>query len=155
MTLVSGTSVPSGSALCIPKTYLYTTLCNVCFLGMVNEVKINYILCLSDPEGATGIGGEKSKKRDKSKTKRKKTDRPMPRLSIISIDEDGGLVECQLETSKQSAVSFRFSRDNDQPDEIADSLVSQPCQWLQAVALWSTVSFGFRLTQPGQPSYLV
>lgn len=87
------------------------------------------VLCLSDPEGATGGGGEKSRKRDKSKTKRKKSDRPMPHLSIISIDEDGGLMECQLETSKQSAVSFRFSRDNDQPDEIADGLVSQPCCW--------------------------
>lgn len=47
----------------------------------------------------------------------------MPRLTIIGVDKDGGLIECQLEMSKQSAVSFQFSQDNDQPDEIADSLV--------------------------------
>ena len=48
----------------------------------------------------------------------------MPRLTIINIEQHGEVVECQLETAKHSAVTFKFNRDDDQPIEIAENLVS-------------------------------
>lgn len=47
----------------------------------------------------------------------------MPRLTIIGIE--GEVMECQLETSKQSTVSFKFSQNDDHPDDIANSLVRE------------------------------
>ncbi len=47
----------------------------------------------------------------------------MPRLTILRIDPDGEVVECQLETAKHSAINFKFNREDDQPSEIAANLV--------------------------------
>ncbi len=79
----------------------------------------------SDVEG--GNIGEKGKRKERPKTKRKKTDKGMPRLSIQSIEQDGEVVECQLETGKHSVVSFKFNRDDDQPEDIAHNLVKNIC----------------------------
>ena len=78
----------------------------------------------SDFEGH-GQPGDKGKKKEKPKTKRKKVhERQIPRLTIINIEQDNEVVECQLETAKHSTVTFKFNRDDDQPSEIAANLVS-------------------------------
>ena len=74
----------------------------------------------SDPE----FKGDDKKKKERPKSKRKKPhDRQIPRLTVLNLEDDGEMVECQLETAKHSAVIFKFNRENDQPDEIADNLV--------------------------------
>ena len=73
--------------------------------------------------GGGGVGGDKSKKRNRSKIRRKKSDRPPPRLTIIGVDQDGEVVECQLESGLVSKVSFQFNRDCDRPEDIAALLV--------------------------------
>ena len=79
-------------------------------------------ICCSDPEGQ----GDK-KKKDRHKVKRKKpSERQMPNLTIINLilDKDGPeVVECQLETAKHSAITFRFNTEDDQPSDIAENLV--------------------------------
>jgi len=69
---------------------------------------------------------EKQKRRDRCR-QRKKSDLLLPRLMFINVDPEGELVECQLETTQQSMVSFKFSHVLDQPTEIAQNLVSVPC----------------------------
>ena len=69
------------------------------------------------------MGGEKSKNRDRSKVKRRKSDRPPPTLTIIGVEQGGEVVECQLQFGLVQRVSFKFNRDCDQPDDIAANLV--------------------------------
>lgn len=70
-------------------------------------------------------GKDDKKKKDRTKTKRKKgTEKQMPRLMLVSLSENNEEVECQLETAKHSFITFKFNRDDDQPSEIADNLVS-------------------------------
>jgi len=64
------------------------------------------------------------KKKDRQKTKRKKTERKVPRVTIISIEQGGEVVECQMEGANCSTVSFKFNPDDDKPSEIAENLVS-------------------------------
>lgn len=73
----------------------------------------------SDIEG----GMDKSKKKDKHKIKKKKPEK-MPKLSLLHLEKNGEIVECQLETSKNHTVNFMFNREEDKADEIADNLVS-------------------------------
>ena len=48
----------------------------------------------------------------------------LPRLSVINLEQNGELVECQMEIKNGgSSVSFKFNRDNDQPEDIAENLV--------------------------------
>lgn len=68
-----------------------------------------------------GAGGEIAKRRERSKLRRRRTEHLMPRLTIVGVE--GEVIECQLETSKQSTVSFKFSQHDDHPDDIADNLV--------------------------------
>ena len=71
------------------------------------------------------IPGEKSKRKERSKIKRKKTiDKQAPKLTIINIEQQGEVVECQMETAKHPCVSFKFNRDDDEPGDIAQTLVS-------------------------------
>lgn len=68
--------------------------------------------------------GETSRRREKSRSRRRRGEHQlMPRLTIIGIE--GEVMECQLETSKQSTVSFKFSQNDDHPDDIANSLVRE------------------------------
>ena len=70
-----------------------------------------------------GASGERSRKKDKAKMKRKKAaDRP--RLFIIGLTTDQEIVECQLETAKNHTVNFRFNCDEDTPRDVANYLVS-------------------------------
>lgn len=78
----------------------------------------------SDVESTASGHGEKStKKKERPKTRRKKQEPRMPKLSIIDVQQHGEVVECSLETGKHSTVSFKFNRDDDQPEDIASNLV--------------------------------
>lgn len=58
-------------------------------------------------------------------TKRRKTvgDRG-PRLTVLSLGSGGGVVECQLESSKHRTVTFTFHTQDVVPQDIATNLVS-------------------------------
>jgi len=58
-----------------------------------------------------------------AKQRRKKSSEKLPKLKILSIENDGDVVECLLESGKHSTVVFKFSPDIDKTDDIADSLV--------------------------------
>ena len=83
---------------------------------------LHYLLC-SDPEGQ---GSEKTGKRSEKKRpkRRKTTERHMPKLTIINMENGGDVVECHLDTAKYSSVTFKFNCDDDQPGDIASNLVS-------------------------------
>ena len=68
---------------------------------------------------------KKSKKKEKPKPKHKKSERA-PKLTNIDLDKTLEVVECQLDTSKHSTVTFKFNKDDDQPVDIAQTLVSVP-----------------------------
>ena len=74
----------------------------------------------------TSTTSDKSKKREKSRPRKTRKSDPklaLPHLTIQNIEADGDVIHCQLETSKQSTVSFKFSKDVDLPDDIANNLV--------------------------------
>jgi len=52
---------------------------------------------------------------------------PDVKLKVVNVERenDGELVECQLETAKHSSVSFKFSPFTNPPDDVAASLVRQ------------------------------
>ena len=81
----------------------------------------------SDVEGAASLGTSEKRKKDRPKSRRKKTaaaeQRGIPKLSIINVQQQGEVLECSLETGKHSTVSFKFNRDDDQPEDIAANLV--------------------------------
>ena len=85
------------------------------------------IMAFFFPSDFEGTAHGDKKKKDRPKTKRKKThehERKMPRLNIINIEQDGEVVECQMETAKHSAVTFKFNCEDDKPSEIAENLVN-------------------------------
>ncbi|XP_075229866.1 uncharacterized protein LOC142329299 isoform X7 [Lycorma delicatula] len=54
----------------------------------------------------------------------KRRSRPSgPKLTVLSANE--GAIECQLETSKQKTVTFRFNMDDFNPNDITNNLVSE------------------------------
>ena len=81
-------------------------------------------------EGVT-LHGEKSKKKDKSKMKKKKFEKP--KLCIIGLTQENEVVECQLETAKNHTVNFKFNCDEDTPHEIADNLVGGASDYVSSL----------------------
>ena len=61
----------------------------------------------------------------RSGTKRKKPAIKLTVLSVIGIEGQSVTVECQLDTSKQKTVTFKFDRDDMVPTDIANNLVSE------------------------------
>jgi hypothetical protein len=58
-------------------------------------------------------------------TKRRKTvGERGPRLTVLSLGNGGGVVECQLESSKHKTVTFTFRIQDVVPQDIATNLVS-------------------------------
>lgn len=57
------------------------------------------------------------------RVKRRKTLEKNPRLTILSVVKETGEVECRLEISNKNTITFKFSLENDKPQEIAESLV--------------------------------
>ena len=76
-----------------------------------------------DAEGSHHKKG--GKKKEKPKSKHKKATEKAPKLIIIDLDREAEVVECQLEASKHSTITFKFNKDDDQPGEIAETLVSK------------------------------
>jgi len=65
----------------------------------------------------------------RSGTKRKK---PGIKLTVLSVSNSEGqsmTVECQLDTSKQKTVTFKFDRDDMVPTDIANNLVRTYILW--------------------------
>lgn len=71
---------------------------------------------------------ESSQQPEKAKIKRSGTKRKKPgiKLTVLSVSNEGQSmsVECQLDTSKQKTVTFKFDRDDMVPVDIANNLVS-------------------------------
>lgn len=59
----------------------------------------------------------------RSGTKRKKPGIKLTVLSVSSGEGQSMTVECQLDTSKQKTVTFKFDRDDMVPTDIANNLV--------------------------------
>lgn len=60
----------------------------------------------------------------RSGTKRKKPGIKLTVLSVSNNESQSMTVECQLDTSKQKTVTFKFDRDDMVPTDIANNLVS-------------------------------
>ncbi|XP_050413122.2 uncharacterized protein LOC126827703 isoform X3 [Patella vulgata] len=73
----------------------------------------------SETDSAGGTALDKSKR--KSRNKRRKTAEKMPRLKVLSLDKEE--IECELELSNRTILTFKFALENDKPDEIAQNLV--------------------------------
>lgn len=59
----------------------------------------------------------------RSGTKRKKPGIKLTVLSVSDVEGQAVSVECQLDTSKQKTVTFKFDRDDMVPIDIANNLV--------------------------------
>lgn len=64
----------------------------------------------------------------RSGTKRRKPGIKLTVLSVSSAEGQSVTVECQLDTSKQKTVTFKFDRDDMVPTDIANNLVSKLCK---------------------------
>lgn len=69
------------------------------------------------------IAAKTEEKKKRVRVKRRKTLEKNPRLTILSVVKETGEVECRLEISNKNTITFKFSLENDKPQEIAESLV--------------------------------
>lgn len=75
------------------------------------------------PENSESVTVSERNRVKRSGTKRKK---PGIKLTVLSVSSNEGqsmTVECQLDTSKQKTVTFKFDRDDMVPTDIANNLV--------------------------------
>lgn len=75
------------------------------------------------PLPATDTLPEKRSKRPGTKRRKTASERG-PRLIVLSLGNGGGVVECQLESSKHKTVTFTFRIQDVVPQDIATNLVS-------------------------------
>ncbi|KAG1706628.1 Serine/threonine-protein kinase WNK3 [Nymphon striatum] len=72
--------------------------------------------------GTQNDGTRDYKKQERKKTgKRRKTQERIPKLRVLTVNDS--IVECQLETSKQQTVTFRFDIYDMNPEDICKNLV--------------------------------
>ncbi|KAK9297698.1 hypothetical protein QLX08_008739 [Tetragonisca angustula] len=81
-------------------------------------------------EGMSQENTENVASSERSKVKRSGTKRKKPgiKLTVLSVSSNEGqsmIVECQLDTSKQKTVTFKFDRDDMVPTDIANNLVAE------------------------------
>ncbi|KAL6262547.1 hypothetical protein P5V15_005340 [Pogonomyrmex californicus] len=81
-------------------------------------------------EGVTPENSECVTTSERSRIKRSGTKRKKPgiKLTVLSVSSGEGqsmTVECQLDTSKQKTVTFKFDRDDMVPTDIANNLVAE------------------------------
>ncbi|CAK9795460.1 Serine/threonine-protein kinase WNK3 [Anthophora plagiata] len=81
-------------------------------------------------EGVTQESAENVASSERSRVKRSGTKRKKPgiKLTVLSVSSNEGqsmTVECQLDTSKQKTVTFKFDRDDMVPTDIANNLVAE------------------------------
>jgi hypothetical protein len=77
----------------------------------------------SAPVATVEVPIEKRSKRPGTKRRKTVGDRG-PRLTVLSLGNGGGVVECQLESSKHKTVTFTFHIQDVVPQDIATNLVS-------------------------------
>lgn len=96
----------------------------VCKKMSFQKLKLWFIRRRSDVvENSTATATEKSKIK-RTGTKRKKPGIKLTVLSVSNVEGQTVSVECQLDTSKQKTVTFKFDRDDMVPADIANNLVS-------------------------------
>ncbi|XP_046986823.1 uncharacterized protein LOC124556848 isoform X1 [Schistocerca americana] len=66
-----------------------------------------------------------SDKRMKKPVKRRTRAERGPKLTVLSVENGGSLLECLLESSKHRTVTFKWNKDAMAPNEIANRLVEQ------------------------------
>ncbi|XP_036141340.1 serine/threonine-protein kinase WNK1 isoform X2 [Monomorium pharaonis] len=81
-------------------------------------------------DGVTLENSESVPASERSRIKRSGTKRKKPgiKLTVLSVSSGEGqsmTVECQLDTSKQKTVTFKFDRDDMVPTDIANNLVAE------------------------------
>ncbi|XP_014481955.1 PREDICTED: uncharacterized protein LOC106748175 isoform X3 [Dinoponera quadriceps] len=81
-------------------------------------------------DGITSENSESVTTSERSRIKRSGTKRKKPgiKLTVLSVSSGEGqsmTVECQLDTSKQKTVTFKFDRDDMVPTDIANNLVAE------------------------------
>ncbi|XP_011503248.1 PREDICTED: serine/threonine-protein kinase WNK1 [Ceratosolen solmsi marchali] len=79
---------------------------------------------IPDNSTLTTMTTEKSKIK-RTGTKRKKPGIKLTVLSVSNVESHAISVECQLDTSKQKTVTFKFDRDEMVPTDIANNLVAE------------------------------
>lgn len=79
---------------------------------------------MSNRESETEMAASTDKKK-KTKVKRRKTIDKSPRVTVLSYEEAEQEVECRLELSNRSTITFKFALENDKPEEIADNLMAE------------------------------
>lgn len=89
-----------------------------------NVWNLNLFFFCSENESVAAKTEEKKKR---VRVKRRKTLEKNPRLTILSYENESGEVECRLEISNKNNITFKFSLENDKPQEIAESLVRCQC----------------------------
>lgn len=75
------------------------------------------------PENSESVTASERSRVKRSGTKRKKPGIKLTVLSVSSGEGQSMTVECQLDTSKQKTVTFKFDRDDMVPTDIANNLV--------------------------------
>ncbi|XP_029659194.1 serine/threonine-protein kinase WNK1 isoform X3 [Formica exsecta] len=77
------------------------------------------------PENSESVTVSERNRVKRSGTKRKKPGIKLTVLSVSSSEGQSMTVECQLDTSKQKTVTFKFDRDDMVPTDIANNLVAE------------------------------
>ena len=78
----------------------------------------------TDIQRTDGAGEKRINKRPGTKRRKTVTDRSL-RLTVLSLGNGGGIVECLLESSKHKNVTFTFQAQDVNPQDIATNLVSK------------------------------
>lgn len=93
---------------------------------MIIDQIFNYIFYFSYRMTQENIDNVTSSERSRVKRSGTKRKKPGIKLTVLSVSSNEGqsmTVECQLDTSKQKTVTFKFDRDDMVPTDIANNLV--------------------------------
>lgn len=92
----------------------------------MNILTIQLIVCYRvNSENSENVILLEKCKIKRSTTKRKKPGIKLTVLSVSEVEGQSVTVECQLDTSKQKTVTFKFDREDMVPTDIANNLVSK------------------------------
>ncbi|CAI9722046.1 serine/threonine-protein kinase WNK1 [Octopus vulgaris] len=75
----------------------------------------------SESDGSAAPAMEKSRRKSRVKRREKKG----LKLTILGVDLAGQEVECKLDIANKNTVTYKFTLENDKPEEIADNLVAE------------------------------
>lgn len=74
----------------------------------------------SESDGPAPAAAEKTRR--KSRIKRRRGEKGL-KLTILSVEAEGQEVECRLDIANKNSVTYKFTLENDKPEEIAENLV--------------------------------